>query len=62
MTFFFPPHKCSKCGSVNSETFARGLYITGVRCLDCKYERIKDETPEQNAVIWSSETVATEEF
>ena len=31
--------KCSKCGFTN-ETFQRGKFITGTRCLSCGYETL----------------------
>ena len=30
--------KCIKCGSIVVETFQRGQYISGTRCLSCKHE------------------------
>lgn len=32
--------KCKKCGSPVTETYQRGQYITGTRCLSCKYETL----------------------
>lgn len=38
-----PPPRCSKCGSIRSESFVRivGGAESGIRCLDCKHEVVK---------------------
>lgn len=40
MHYFQEPLKCSKCGSIDYETFHRGPHYSGVRCLGCKHEKI----------------------
>lgn len=40
MHILMEPPKCSKCGSQNNETFQRGPFIHGTRCLGCGHEQV----------------------
>jgi DNA-directed RNA polymerase subunit RPC12/RpoP len=34
-----PPYECSKCGSINCETFQQ-RHISGIRCLNCGHTQM----------------------
>lgn len=62
MHYFERPIKCSKCGSYSNETFHRGPYISGRRCLSCGHEHIEDNTPTHDSISWSQDSNEERKF